>query len=58
MNAQVGLITPILLVLMCVADTTVAIPHGGGGPGVGPICVAKHLVPFLPNNQLLMLAVI
>ncbi|NRA92723.1 MAG: glycine dehydrogenase (aminomethyl-transferring), partial [Psychroserpens sp.] len=29
---------------------TFAIPHGGGGPGVGPICVAKQLVPFLPGN--------
>src|SRR5690606_26269083 len=29
---------------------TLCIPHGGGGPGVGPICVAKHLVPFLPGN--------
>src|SRR5690606_1260349 len=29
---------------------TFAIPHGGGGPGVGPICVAEHLVPFLPTN--------
>lgn len=31
---------------------TFAIPHGGGGPGVGPICVAEHLVPFLPSNPL------
>ncbi len=30
---------------------TFAIPHGGGGPGVGPICVAKHLVPFLPKHS-------
>jgi len=29
---------------------TFCIPHGGGGPGVGPICVAAHLVPFLPGN--------
>ena len=29
---------------------TFAIPHGGGGPGVGPICVAEHLEPFLPGN--------
>lgn len=29
---------------------TFAIPHGGGGPGMGPICVAKHLVPFLPGH--------
>ena len=32
---------------------TFAIPHGGGGPGVGPICVAKQLVPFLPGNPLI-----
>ena len=29
---------------------TFAIPHGGGGPGMGPICVAKHLIPFLPGH--------
>ena len=32
---------------------TFAIPHGGGGPGVGPICVAKQLVPFLPGNPMI-----
>ena len=32
---------------------TFAIPHGGGGPGVGPICVAKQLVPFLPGNPII-----
>jgi glycine dehydrogenase len=32
---------------------TFAIPHGGGGPGVGPICVAPHLVPFLPNHNVI-----
>ena len=31
---------------------TLAIPHGGGGPGVGPICVAEHLAPFLPGHPL------
>src|SRR5699024_7981390 len=31
---------------------TFAIPHGGGGPGVGPICVAEHLKPFLPSNAI------
>ena len=30
---------------------TFAIPHGGGGPGMGPICVASHLVPFLPGHS-------
>ena len=32
---------------------TFAIPHGGGGPGMGPICVAKHLIPFLPGHPIL-----
>jgi len=32
---------------------TFAIPHGGGGPGVGPICVASHLVDFLPSNPII-----
>src|SRR5699024_7839427 len=32
---------------------TFAIPHGGGGPGVGPICVAAHLKPFLPSNPVI-----
>lgn len=32
---------------------TFAIPHGGGGPGMGPICVAEHLVPFLPGHPVL-----
>ncbi|VEI14071.1 aminomethyl-transferring glycine dehydrogenase [Trueperella bialowiezensis] len=31
---------------------TFAIPHGGGGPGVGPVCVAEHLVPYLPSDPL------
>ena len=30
---------------------TFSIPHGGGGPGMGPIGVKKHLTPFLPNNE-------
>ncbi len=53
MNAQVGFTNPAI----CGADVchlnlhkTFAIPHGGGGPGVGPIGVAKHLLPFLPNH--------
>ena len=33
---------------------TFTIPHGGGGPGVGPVCVAEHLVPFLPADPLLL----
>ncbi|WP_185862160.1 aminomethyl-transferring glycine dehydrogenase [Blattabacterium cuenoti] len=53
MNAQVGLIKPEHLgVDVCHLNLhkTFAIPHGGGGPGMGPICVAKHLKPFLPNH--------
>lgn len=55
MNAQVGYTNPAI----CGADVchlnlhkTFAIPHGGGGPGVGPIGVAKHLLPFLPTHPL------
>ncbi|MXN90871.1 aminomethyl-transferring glycine dehydrogenase [Flavobacterium sp. Sd200] len=53
MNAQVGLTNPGTIgadVCHLNLHKTFAIPHGGGGPGVGPICVAKHLVPFLPTN--------
>nr|NQU90683.1 aminomethyl-transferring glycine dehydrogenase [Bacteroidota bacterium] len=53
MNAQVGLTNPGLIgadVCHLNLHKTFAIPHGGGGPGVGPIGVAKHLVPFLPGN--------
>ncbi len=53
MNAQVGLTNPALIgadVCHLNLHKTFAIPHGGGGPGVGPICVAEHLVPFLPGN--------
>ena len=32
---------------------TFSIPHGGGGPGVGPICVKEHLAPFLPDHPLI-----
>ncbi|GIR49835.1 MAG: hypothetical protein CM15mP58_19320 [Burkholderiaceae bacterium] len=32
---------------------TFAIPHGGGGPGMGPICVGKHLSPYLPGHVIL-----
>ncbi len=56
MNAQVGYTNPAI----CGADVchlnlhkTFAIPHGGGGPGVGPIGVAEHLLPFLPSHPLL-----
>lgn len=53
MNAQVGLTNPAAIgadVCHLNLHKTFAIPHGGGGPGVGPICVANHLVPFLPNH--------
>ncbi|KAG6868883.1 hypothetical protein C0993_008631 [Termitomyces sp. T159_Od127] len=54
LNAQIGLTNP----ATCGGDVchlnlhkTFAIPHGGGGPGVGPICVAEHLAPFLPSHH-------
>lgn len=53
MNAQVGLTNPGNIgadVCHLNLHKTFAIPHGGGGPGMGPIGVAKHLVPFLPGN--------
>jgi glycine dehydrogenase len=53
MNAQVGLTNPGIIgadVCHLNLHKTFAIPHGGGGPGVGPIGVAKHLVPYLPKN--------
>jgi glycine dehydrogenase len=52
MNAQVGLCRPGDIgadVCHLNLHKTFCIPHGGGGPGMGPICVAKHLVPFLPG---------
>jgi glycine dehydrogenase len=55
MNAQVGLTNPATIgadVCHLNLHKTFAIPHGGGGPGVGPICVAPQLVPFLPSNPL------
>ncbi|KAG6841751.1 hypothetical protein C0991_007080 [Blastosporella zonata] len=55
LNAQVGVTNP----ATCGGDVchlnlhkTFAIPHGGGGPGVGPICVAEHLAPFLPSHHI------
>ncbi len=53
MNAQVGLTNPGIIgadVCHLNLHKTFAIPHGGGGPGVGPIGVAKHLSPFLPKH--------
>ena len=56
MNAQVGLTSPAQIgadVCHLNLHKTFAIPHGGGGPGVGPIGVAKHLVEFLPSNPII-----
>ena len=53
MNAQVGLTSPALIgadVCHINLHKTFAIPHGGGGPGMGPICVAAHLAPYLPGH--------
>ncbi|MBS2023377.1 MAG: aminomethyl-transferring glycine dehydrogenase subunit GcvPB, partial [Deltaproteobacteria bacterium] len=53
MNAQVGLCRPGDFgadVCHLNLHKTFCIPHGGGGPGMGPICVARHLVPFLPGH--------
>ncbi len=55
MNAQVGLTNPGYIgadVCHLNLHKTFAMPHGGGGPGVGPICVAEHLRPFLPSHAL------
>ena len=56
MNAQVGLTSPAIIgadVCHLNLHKTFAIPHGGGGPGVGPICVVDHLAPFLPGNPII-----
>ena len=56
MNAQVGLTNPGVIgadVCHLNLHKTFAIPHGGGGPGVGPICVAEQLAPFLPSNPVI-----
>jgi glycine dehydrogenase len=58
MNAQVGLTSPAAIgadVCHLNLHKTFCIPHGGGGPGVGPICVAQHLVPFLPDHPVVSL---
>ena len=55
MNAQVGLTAPGVIgadVCHLNLHKTFAIPHGGGGPGMGPIAVAAHLAPFLPSNPM------
>jgi glycine dehydrogenase len=56
MNAQVGLTNPSTIgadVCHLNLHKTFSIPHGGGGPGVGPICVNEKLVPFLPTNPII-----
>lgn len=56
MNAQVGLTSPGRIgadVCHLNLHKTFCIPHGGGGPGMGPICVASHLAPFLPGNPII-----
>ncbi len=58
MNAQVGLTSPGNIgadVCHLNLHKTFAIPHGGGGPGMGPIGVAKHLAPFLPSNPVVQI---
>ncbi|MEM6820884.1 MAG: aminomethyl-transferring glycine dehydrogenase [Verrucomicrobiota bacterium] len=55
MNAQVGLTSPAAIgadVCHLNLHKTFCIPHGGGGPGMGPIGVAKHLAPFLPSDPI------
>ncbi len=57
MNAQVGYTHPGTIgadVCHLNLHKTFAIPHGGGGPGVGPICVAEHLAPFLPGHPVML----
>jgi glycine dehydrogenase len=56
LNAQLGLTNPAIIgadVCHLNLHKTFCIPHGGGGPGAGPIAVAKHLVPFLPGHPVI-----
>ncbi|MDD4819736.1 MAG: aminomethyl-transferring glycine dehydrogenase [Flavobacteriales bacterium] len=56
MNAQVGLTSPGYIgadVCHLNLHKTFAMPHGGGGPGVGPICVKSHIAPYLPSNPII-----
>lgn len=56
MNAQVGLTNPGFIgadVCHLNLHKSFAMPHGGGGPGVGPICMAKHLTPFRPGHDVM-----
>ncbi len=59
LNAQVGLTNPAKIgadVCHLNLHKTFSIPHGGGGPGMGPIAVAKHLIPFLPGHSVVNIA--
>src|SRR5690606_39122058 len=59
MNAQVGLTSPGFIgadVCHLNLHKTFCIPHGGGGPGMGPIGVAEHLVPFLPDHKVVKIS--
>jgi glycine dehydrogenase len=59
LNAQVGLCSPGDIgadVCHINLHKTFCIPHGGGGPGMGPICVAKHLAPFLPKHPVVKIS--
>jgi glycine dehydrogenase len=56
LNAQVGLTNPAIIgadVCHINLHKTFSIPHGGGGPGMGPICVAEHLAPYLPGHPVI-----
>ncbi len=56
MNAQVGITSPAEIgadVCHLNLHKTFSIPHGGGGPGMGPICVAEHLAPYLPGHPVI-----
>jgi len=56
MNAQVGLTSPAVIgadVVHLNLHKTFGIPHGGGGPGMGPIAVAQHLAPYLPGHPVM-----
>ncbi len=58
LNAQVGLTSPALIgadICHLNLHKTFSIPHGGGGPGMGPIAAAKHLVPYLPKHPLVQM---
>merc|ERR1740130_905487 len=56
MNAQLGLTSPGMIgadVCHLNLHKTFSIPHGGGGPGLGPICAREHLTPFLPTHSII-----